>query len=111
VTDERERRTAWREAVALVPDLARLLGRLARDRDLPWRTRAPLWLLAAYLASPLDLVPDVLPVVGWLDDAGLALLAVRRVVRRAGPEALERHWPGTPEGLALIRRLARVEGR
>jgi uncharacterized membrane protein YkvA (DUF1232 family) len=67
-----------------------------------------LWLLLGYLALPIDLVPDFIPVIGYADDAVIVVLALRSVTRRAGPEALERHWPGTPEGLAAIRRLARL---
>jgi uncharacterized membrane protein YkvA (DUF1232 family) len=57
---------------------------------------------------PFDLVPDVVPVIGYADDAVVVALVLRSVVRRAGPEALHRHWPGTPEGLTLLLRLARL---
>lgn len=67
-----------------------------------WR----LWLLLGYLLLPIDLVPDFLPVIGYADDVVVLALVLRSVVRRAGPQALERHWPGTPAGLALVRRLA-----
>jgi uncharacterized membrane protein YkvA (DUF1232 family) len=63
-------------------------------------------LLVVYLAVPFDLVPDVVPVIGYADDAVVVALVLRSVVRRAGAEALHRHWPGTPEGLALVLRLA-----
>jgi len=63
-------------------------------------------LLLGYLASPVDLVPDFIPVIGYADDAVIVALVLRSVTRRAGPEALARHWPGSPEGLALIGRLA-----
>jgi uncharacterized membrane protein YkvA (DUF1232 family) len=65
-----------------------------------------LWLLLFYLAVPIDIVPDVIPVVGWADDAILVMWVVRSVVRRSGDEALSRNWPGTDEGLAVVRRLA-----
>lgn len=97
-----------RELVRLLPDLLRLLSRLARDRSLPGGVRLRLWLLLGYLALPIDLVPDFVPVIGYADDAVVIALAVRSVVRRAGPEPLERHWPGTADGLAAVRRLARV---
>jgi len=96
-------RTTWRDALRLLPDLVRLVRRLATDRDLPRGVRVRLWLLLGYLALPIDLVPDVLPVIGWADDVLAVVLVLRSVVRRAGPEALERHWPGTPEGLAAVR--------
>ena len=99
-----------RELVRLLPDLLRLLARLARDGSLPRGVRVRLWLLLGYLALPVDLVPDFIPVIGYADDAVVVALALRSVVRRAGPEALERNWPGTPDGLAAVLRLARVSG-
>jgi uncharacterized membrane protein YkvA (DUF1232 family) len=96
------------ELVRLLPDLLRLLARLARDRSLPRGVRVRLWLLLGYLAMPIDLVPDFVPVIGYADDAVVVALALRSVVRRAGPEALERNWPGTPDGLAAVLRLARA---
>jgi uncharacterized membrane protein YkvA (DUF1232 family) len=94
------------DAARLLPDLLRLISRLARDRTLPRALRVRLWLLLGYLAVPLDLIPDFLPVIGYVDDAIVVALALRLVVRRAGAEPLERLWPGTPEGLAVVRRLA-----
>jgi uncharacterized membrane protein YkvA (DUF1232 family) len=93
------------EAVRVLPDLLRLIARLARDRDLPRGARVRLWLLLGYLASPIDLVPDFVPVVGYADDAIIVAATLRSVVRRCGEDALERHWPGTPGGLAVVRRL------
>ena len=98
--------TTVREAVRLLPDLLRLLRRLAADKTLPTRLRWWLWLGLGYLAMPIDLVPDVVPVLGYADDALVVGLVLRAVVRRAGPEALARHWPGTPAGLATVSRLA-----
>jgi uncharacterized membrane protein YkvA (DUF1232 family) len=94
------------EAIRLLPDLLRLISRLARDAGLPRRVRIRLWLLVAYLALPIDLVPDFIPVLGYADDAIVVALVLRSVVRGAGPQALERHWPGTSDGLAAVRRLA-----
>ena len=99
-----------REALRLLPDVLRLVRRLAADRSLPTSVRVRLWLLLGYLLSPVDLVPDVLPVVGYADDAVLVAWVLRSVVRRAGDAALARHWPGTPAGLAVVRRLAGLGG-
>jgi len=68
--------------------------------------RVRLVLLLLYLLSPIDLVPDFLPVIGYADDVVIVALALRSVVKRAGTDAVRRHWPGTPEGLALILKLA-----
>ena len=97
-----------RDALRLLPDLVRMLRRLAGDHTLPRGVRLRLWLLLGYLAVPIDLVPDFVPVLGYADDAVVVALALRAVTRAAGPEALDRHWPGTPEGLAAVRRLAGV---
>ena len=94
------------EAVRLLPDLLRLVSRLARDKALPRRTRWLLWLLAGYLALPIDLVPDFIPVLGYADDAIAVALVLRTVIRQSGPEALARHWPGTDDGLTAVHRLA-----
>jgi len=94
-----------REALRLVPDLLRLLKRLAADRTLPRGIRVRLVLLIGYLAMPIDLVPDFIPVLGYADDVLVVAIVLRSVVRIAGPEALERHWSGTPEGLRVIRAL------
>jgi len=95
-----------KEAARLLPDLLRLVSRLARDPSLPRGVRIRLWLLLGYLASPIDLVPDFVPIVGYADDALIVAIALRSVVRAAGAEPLERHWPGSPDGLAIVRRLA-----
>jgi uncharacterized membrane protein YkvA (DUF1232 family) len=99
-----------RELLRLLPDVLRLVRRLAGDRTLPRGVRVRLWLLLGYLAMPLDLVPDVIPVIGFADDAVAVALVLRSVVRRAGADAVTRHWPGTETGLAALRRAARLPG-
>lgn len=95
-----------RDALRLLPDLLRLIRRLAADKSLPTGVRVRLTLLLVYLASPIDIIPDFVPVIGYADDAVVVALVLRSVTRRAGPDALDRHWPGTPDGLHLIKRLA-----
>jgi uncharacterized membrane protein YkvA (DUF1232 family) len=97
-----------RELLRLLPDVLRLVRRLAADGSLPRGVRVRLWLLLAYLALPIDLVPDFIPVLGYADDAIAVALVLRSVVRRAGTEAVTRQWPGNPDGLAALRRLARL---
>jgi uncharacterized membrane protein YkvA (DUF1232 family) len=93
-------------ALRLLPDLVRLVRRLAADRSLPRGVRIRLWLLLGYLLSPIDLVPDVVPVLGYADDVVVVALALRSVARTAGGDALTRSWPGRPAGLAVVLRLA-----
>ena len=95
-----------RDALRLLPDLVGLLRRLARDSTLPRGIRLRLWLLLGYLALPFDLIPDVVPVVGYADDAIVVVLTLRSVIRTSGLAAVERHWPGTADGLTVVRRLS-----
>lgn len=98
-----------KEALRLLPDVVRLLQRLATDLTLPRAVRIRLALLFAYLAFPLDLVPDFIPVLGYSDDAIIVAAVLRSVVRTVGLGPLHQHWPGTQEGLAAVVRLARLD--
>ena len=97
-----------KDALRLLPDLVRLTNRLARDRDLPRGIRVRLVLLVVYLALPIDLVPDFIPVIGYADDAVIVAVVLRSVVRKAGATKIEQHWPGTTDGLASLYRLTRA---
>lgn len=103
-------RTDWRALLRLVPDVIRLLGRLVRDPEVPRGVRWVLLALLGYLLVPVDLVPDFLPVVGWADDAVVVALALCFAVRRAGRDALESRWPGSPEGLRALLSLVGLGG-
>ncbi|GAA3369903.1 DUF1232 domain-containing protein [Streptomyces sannanensis] len=94
------------EAIRLLPDLLRLLKRLAADKAIPRGVRVRLALLMVYLASPIDLIPDFLPVIGYADDAIIVAFVLRSAVRRAGIDAVRAHWPGTEDGFAALSRLA-----
>ena len=99
---------AWPDAVQLLPEVVRLLPRLAADRSLPGNVRVRMWLLLRYLALPIDVIPDFIPVIGFADDIILVAAGLRSVIRHAGPAAIEQHWPGTPDGLQAVRVLARL---
>lgn len=101
---------AIRAGLRILPDTVRLIPRLATDSRLPLPTRALLWLLALYLLSPIDLVPDFIPVIGFADDIVVTALVLRHIVRRAGSEVLTDQWPGTPEGLEVLRRALALQG-
>lgn len=103
-------RTSLRDALRLIPDVIRLLRRLAADPSLPRSVRWRLSALVVYLVLPVDLIPDFIPVVGYADDAVIVALGLRWVVRAAGVGAIERHWTGTPSGLQVVKRLAGVSG-
>jgi uncharacterized membrane protein YkvA (DUF1232 family) len=65
-----------------------------------------LGVLLVYLISPIDLIPDFIPILGYADDALVVAIALRFATRRAGREAIAQHWPGTPAGLTAVLRLA-----
>ncbi|QHC01187.1 DUF1232 domain-containing protein [Epidermidibacterium keratini] len=105
----RPRGAQLRESLRLLPDVVRLVRRLAADDTLPRGIRIRLWLLLAYLAIPIDPIPDFIPVLGYADDAILVVAVLRSVVRRAGLEAVRAHWPGTDDGFAVLSRLTGLE--
>jgi uncharacterized membrane protein YkvA (DUF1232 family) len=97
------------EAVALarfIPDCLVLCRRLLADPRVPRRARYALALVVAYLALPFDLVPDMIPVAGQLDDALVLALGLRLVLRAAGVEVVAEHWPGPPGSLRVLLGLA-----
>ncbi len=101
----RPRSGLLREALRLLPDVLRLVRRLAADTSQPRGVRIRLVLLLIYLASPIDLIPDFIPVLGYADDAIIVTAILRSVVRRAGLPAVRAHWPGTDDGFAALARL------
>jgi uncharacterized membrane protein YkvA (DUF1232 family) len=103
------RREDARALAGFVPDCAVLVSRLARDRRISRPRRVALWLVLAYLAFPLDLVPDFLPGIGHLDDAVLLGLALRLLVRGGGGELVRQAWPGPQASLAIVLRAAGLQ--
>lgn len=102
------RGTAARELALLVPHLLVLFRGLLGDARVPRRGKLVLGLAALWLASPVDLVPEFVPVAGPLDDAIVAALALRYVVRIAGRDIVSEHWRGETATLALLLRVARA---
>lgn len=104
-------RASLLELLRLAPDVVRLLKRLATDRNVPIGARIWLGALFVYLVSPIDLIPDFIPVLGYADDALVVVLALRFAVKRAGEEAITEHWPGTAAGLEAVLRLTGLARR
>lgn len=90
------------EAFQLLPATLVLLHGLARDPEVSTRTRVLLAAALAYLAMPFDLVPDFIPVVGQADDIIVVILILRSALRDATPEAFQRHWQGSADGLRAL---------
>jgi uncharacterized membrane protein YkvA (DUF1232 family) len=100
------RRQDARAIAGFIPDCIVLVRRLLGDERVPRRSRLLLIALIGYLALPFDLVPDFLPIAGQLDDAIIVALVLRSVLRAAGPQVLQEHWPGPAASLNVLARLA-----
>lgn len=102
------RKSAARELAVLIPNLLLLFRGLLRDERVPRTSKLLLLLGVAWLASPIDLIPEFLPIVGPLDDAIVAALLLRHLARKAGRQVITDHWRGQPRTLEKILALARV---
>jgi uncharacterized membrane protein YkvA (DUF1232 family) len=100
------RKVAARELALLVPNLLLLFKDLLKDPTVPRRPKVLLWIGIVWIASPIDLLPEFLPVLGPLDDAVVAALVLRFLVRRAGEDVVRRHWRGEPSTIDRILRVA-----
>jgi uncharacterized membrane protein YkvA (DUF1232 family) len=100
------RRMEARALARFIPNCVVLLRRLLGDERVPRRHKLALLVLVVYLSTPIDLVPDFIPVVGQLDDVIVAALALRFALRSGGPDLLRQHWPGPDQSLGVMMRLA-----
>lgn len=80
--------------LAAVPDVFYLLIRLAVDPDVPVGAKAKLGGAVLYFISPLDLVPDFLPVVGWMDDLIVGVTLLNRSLDDIDPAIVDKYWLG-----------------
>jgi hypothetical protein len=101
----RPRDVALGELVGIVPDVLRLGRDLIADRSTPLGVRVAFLGLLAWLISPIDLVPEFIPVLGPLDDVIVAVLVLRYVRRRVGSAELARRWRGSEAGFAVLERV------
>ena len=99
-----------KDAILLVPNFAKLVARLLIDPRVPRRSKIALGMAAAYVASPIDLLPEFIPVIGWLDDLLILTYVLDRVIERAGPEVVEELWDGPGDLLGLIRDVLGLAG-
>lgn len=95
-------RSRVKEAALALPNLVKLLGRLVRDPRVPARSKVLAGAALAYVASPVDLVPDVIPVLGRSDDVFVAIFAVHHLIRTAGEDIVVEHWDGTLDVLEFV---------
>jgi uncharacterized membrane protein YkvA (DUF1232 family) len=91
---EKREPSAVKEGLLFVPNVAKLLGRLAQDSRVPRSTKWGMALFGLYLANPIDLIPDWIPILGFLDDVVLIAFVGRWVARTVPPELIREHWDG-----------------
>jgi uncharacterized membrane protein YkvA (DUF1232 family) len=91
-----------KEALLALPNLVKLLFRLMKDSRVPLRAKATVAATFLYFISPIDVIPDIAPVVGQLDDLLLIAFAINRIVKVSGPSVVEEHWDGDQNVLELI---------
>ena len=100
-----------RELALVLPNLIRLFGGLLRDRRVGLPAKIVVGIAGLWLASPIDLIPDFIPIVGSLDDAIVAALALRFVLNSTDGAVVREHWHGDPATLARLMRLASLGTR
>lgn len=103
------KRTEARAISGFIPDCVVFFTNLMRDKQIPGKYKLVLVLLIGYLAFPIDLVPDFIPVAGQLDDAIIVALVLRFVLRGTTPQLAAKHWPGPESSLNVLLKIARVK--
>jgi len=101
----RPKGVSTREVMRIVPDVVRMLRSIVRDPATPLDVRLVLIGMLAWIVSPIDLIPEFIPVLGPMDDAVVAVVALRYVRRRVGVTGMRARWPGTDDGFALLGRV------
>jgi len=101
--DKLGERTA--DYLLLLPDLFVLFVRLARDSRVPKETKIVAGITIAYFISPIDLIPDMMFGLGWLDDLVLAVYALKRVLLDVDQEIVLEHWTGDADLLEKVQEI------
>ncbi|HJQ76889.1 MAG TPA: YkvA family protein [Acidimicrobiia bacterium] len=91
------------DAVMMMPNIVKLVARLLKDPRVPRRAKITLGIACAYVVSPIDFIPEFIPVIGWADDIVLLMFAIDSLIERSGPALVEEHWDGPGDLLGLVR--------
>jgi uncharacterized membrane protein YkvA (DUF1232 family) len=89
----------------LAPDLFHLLVKLSIDKDVPVTAKAKLAIALAYFVSPIDLIPDFIPVVGYLDDIAVAAYVLNEILNKVDPEIVQKHWAGDGDAIDHVKKI------
>ena len=93
----------------LLTNLFSLLVRLLASAEVAWQSKAFLLAGLVYIVSPIDAIPDWIPLFGWLEDATVLLLILDGTLNHLPADLLNRHWNGNPADLArLQKKIARL---
>lgn len=95
-------RAELREWTALLPNLVKLVSGLVRDRRVPWKHKAVLAGTIAYVLSPIDIIPGVIPGIGQLDDLALLAFGLRAILAEVDQQIILSHWDGNADLLELV---------
>ena len=106
--NRREAKGFLRGTIMLIPNFLKLLGRLFKDSRVPLAEKAMLVGAIAYVISPLDLLPDVIPVIGQVDDLYLIGLVVLRLLARTDDTVLQEHWDGRGDLVSIVNKIVRA---
>jgi uncharacterized membrane protein YkvA (DUF1232 family) len=98
----------WRAVTGFFPNVLRLLRGVYSDPEVPRTVRIRVWIAIAYNIQPINLIPDFIPIIGFADNIVVTAWALRSAVRKAGTDAVARHWPGTADQFTLLLRVARL---
>lgn len=106
--ERKQSRNILRDAVLLIPNFLKLLGRLYKDSRVPLAEKAFLVGAVIYVISPLDLIPDIIPFVGQVDDLYLVSLTMLRLLMRTPDEVIRDHWEGAGDLASVVDKIARA---
>jgi uncharacterized membrane protein YkvA (DUF1232 family) len=99
---KRDARAIARESILLIPNIVKLLGRIARDPRVSVKRKTFAAAAMIYVISPIDLIPDFIAGIGQLDDLIVVAIALNHLIDGAGREIVEEHWDGSVDSLDLI---------
>jgi uncharacterized membrane protein YkvA (DUF1232 family) len=102
------RQTSLKEYALLAPRLIKLLVRLMRDPRVQPRSKALLLVTVGYLVSPIDVIPDMVPGVGQLDDIIIVAFALDHLLNRIPEELVQEHWDGDEDILEVVRHVVEI---
>ena len=91
-----------KEFASFLPDCVTTVRRLRGDPRVPRRAKLAVGFAGLWVISPIDLIPEFLPIIGPLDDVVIVALALRYAARRISPDVLYEAWPGRRSVMARL---------